>query len=194
MFASRKLAAVLMASSFLMPATAYAATNDAAEPVQSDPATFATEEGETTVAPDGLRSVTPVEGSGLQLGTLEGDNVEIQDGVALWTDSQGDLVAQIALRGEGDQDLVFSYDSVSKRIAPETSSEASTPFVGDMMYANSARCMPSWVGWGWNIAWGGLVCLPLGVGVGAVATPIAGVATDLACNAAGGALTTATAC
>lgn len=54
--------------------------------------------------------------------------------------------------------------------------------------------MPKWIDWAFNIAWGGLVCLPASAGASGVATPIAGAATAAACEAAGGALVTAISC
>lgn len=132
------------------------------------------------------RSAVPTN-DGLKLNTQPGDTVKISDGKAIWQDDAGNLVAEIELTAEAEG-IDFSYDSASSTI------KAQSPTSGDGEMATASRCMPKWIGWAYNIVWGGLVCLPASVGVSGIATPIAGAVTAAACEAAGGALTTAVSC
>lgn len=147
--------------------------------------------GETEVSYDQVgneRSAYPV-GDGLKLNIVDGDSVNITDDVALWSDENGAVIASIELDNRGNESITFRFDEETQTILAES--------VGDQGSngAISARaCMPKWVAWAFNIVWGGLVCIPATLGASGVATPIAGIATAAACNAAGGVLTTAISC
>lgn len=136
----------------------------------------------------GTRSVEETR-MGLRLNTEFGDSVTIEGESAVWTDISGKVVATISLSAKG-QPLEFEYDALLSVIRPKGPELFQNKTIGQ-----AARgCFPKWVGWGYNVAWSGLVCVPLGVGVGAVATPIVGILTGEACGAAGGYLTTRYGC
>lgn len=128
--------------------------------------------------------------SSLELQTLPGDKITISnsEGIAIWTSKTGELIATIQLNSTDSSHIDFSYDPFTKTISPISDNNIHEKS------ATTSRCIPKWLGWSWGVIWGGLVCLPLGVGVSGVATPIAGVVTGQACTAAGGALVTAKSC
>lgn len=134
------------------------------------------------------RSAVPTE-AGLKVNTVDGDSVSIVDNVATWRDQAGNTIAEIDLDDENNPDTEFRYDEATQTIVAESASERKPDGV-----MAPAACMPKWVAWAFNITWGGLVCIPATIGVGGIATPIAGIATGAACEAAGGAMVTAVAC
>lgn len=170
----------------LLPAAANASPTPSLERPQSISQTDAVTTPEE-------RGVEAIEGVGLKLSMMSGDRVTVSDGAAHWFNSSGETVATIELSADG-RDSDFSFDPIRQVIAP-TRTDSPQVSAGSRMQQMAARkCIPKWIGWAWNITWGGLVCLPLSVGVSGVATPIAGAVTASACEAAGGALTTAYSC
>lgn len=135
------------------------------------------------------RSAVPTE-DGLKLNTAPGDTVSLDNDVASWTDLDGNIIASIELDDEGDSDTKFRFDEESQTISAESATEKNLP---EGMVVQAA-CMPKWVAWAFNITWGGLVCIPASLAASGVATPIAGIATGAACEAAGGAMVTAVSC
>lgn len=101
---------------------------------------------------------------GLKLNTAEGDSVNIANNVASWRDQAGNTMASIDLDNEGNQDTEFRYDEATQTIMAESASEKFNPD-GVMSLAASG-----------------------------VATPIGGIVTAAACEAAGGAMVTAVSC
>lgn len=147
--------------------------------------------GETQVSYDQVgneRSAYPA-GDGLKLNIVEGDSVNITDDVALWRDENGAVIASIELDNKGNQNITFRFDEETQTILAEPKGGQ-----GPNGAISARVCMPKWVAWAFNIAWGGLVCIPATLGASGVATPIAGIVTGAACNAAGGVLTTAISC
>jgi hypothetical protein len=132
------------------------------------------------------RSAVPVQGQGLKLNMVEGDEISIEGDAVTWTDSAGLIVARIDITSP-DSGMTFYFDESTQMIREEGASFVSPDLP-------QGYCMPKWIGWAFNIAWGGLVCLPASAGASGVATPIAGAATAAACEAAGGALVTAISC
>jgi hypothetical protein len=152
---------------------------------------FPSDNVQVAVDQDGReRSAVPTE-TGLKLNTAEGDSVNITDNVASWRDQAGNTIASINLDNEGNQDTKFRYDEATQTIAAESASERNLNPDGLM---SPAACMPKWVAWAFNITWGGLVCIPASLAAGGIATPIAGILTGAACEAAGGAMVTAVSC
>ena len=148
---------------------------------------------ETQVAVDPVtgaqRSAVPVEGGGLKLNVLDGDRVAVSGGTVSWTDQSGSTVVTISLVSEQDGVARFIYDAASHMVRPVATKEKTGSQV-----TTRKKFMPRWWGWFYNISWGTLVCLPASVGASGVATPIAGIARGVACEAAGGALVTAISC
>mgnify|MGYP000859944134 FL=1 len=132
------------------------------------------------------RSAVPVQGQGLKLNMVEGDEISIEGDAVTWTDSAGLIVARIDITSP-DSGMTFYFDESTQMIREEGASFVSPDLP-------QGYCMPKWIGWAFNIAWGGLVCLPASAGASGVAPPIAGAATAAACEAAGGALVTAISC
>ena len=183
---SRTALTIATILALLLPAAADASPASSLERPQSVSQT------DTVTTPE-ERSVEAIEGVGLKLSMMSGDRVTVSDGSAHWFNSSGETVATIELSADG-QDSDFSFDPIRHVIAP-TRPDPTQASAGSRMQQMAARkCIPKWIGWAWNITWGGLVCLPLSVGVSGVATPIAGAVTASACEAAGGALTTAYSC
>lgn len=121
----------------------------------------------------GNRAVSYLDGKGLKLDTEDGDNIEVVDDTVYWEDASGNSVATISLNAISEE-TDFSYDAEQQIIAPTFSLENS-----------GNRCASKWVAWGWNVAWDGLVCLPIGV---------ATVAGGFVCGAAGSAIATGMSC
>lgn len=129
------------------------------------------------------RSVVPTE-EGLKLNTVEGDSVILQGGHVDWRSGQGAVIASIELSSD-ESDASFRYDPVSQLIVAEKKSNSG-------ISANA--CIPKWIAWAFNITWGTLVCIPAAAGAGGIATPLVGIVTGAACEAAGGAMVTAVSC
>lgn len=167
---ARKLTGLaLMSGLFISLPTAALAVEDSFPPVfgeQSQGENFQP----TTM---GNRGVSYVDGKGLKLETETGDNIEVVDNTVYWKDVSGNSVATISLNSISEE-TDFSYDSKQQIIAPTFSLENS-----------GNRCAPKWVAWGWNVAWDGLVCLPIGV---------ATIAGGFVCGAAGSAIATGMSC
>lgn len=156
----------------------FGAVSASAESVGSDTTQVALDES------GNARSVIPTE-DGLKLNTVEGDDVSIVNNVASWYDEAGNLIASIDLSNESDEAITFVYDEAEQTIVARTA---------DRDPMTRAACMPKWVAWAFNITWGALVCVPATAGATAIATPIEGITTEIACTAAGGAMITAVSC
>ncbi len=130
------------------------------------------------------RSAVPTE-NGLKLNIDSGDSVDIANNVATWRDQTGNIIASIDLDNKDNENVVFRYDEAAQMIVAETAAH------GGVM---RAACMPKWVAWAFNITWGALVCVPASAAASGIATPIVGIVTASACEAAGGAMITSVSC
>ena len=184
----RSMCTAICTTALAMSATAYASP---ATDQQTTDTTTTTTQQQVAVDPDtgAQRSAVPVEGVGLRLNTQPGDQVSIVGGVVTWLDDAGEVVATITLSSEQGGGLDFTYNTATHIISPKA-----TRTLNSASTLAATRCMPKWWGWFYNIAWGTLVCLPASAGATGLATPLAGYATAIACEAAGGALVTAVSC
>ena len=139
-----------------------------------------------------LRSVSETE-TGLKLTLAQGDNIKTDGNAVFWFSKDGNLVAQLSGTSEQHPEMALTYNPSTQTLSP-TSPSAEQVDLNQIQERTANNCMPKWWAWAWNITWGGLVCLPLSVGASGVGTPIAGALTASACEAAGGALTTAASC
>lgn len=180
------LAVIIATFSTLSPRASFASPSDInISDTSSNTKTL--QENQQFKSPDGLRAITQTGKYGLQLKIVEGDRIKIENNQAIWNDKDGNTIAHLTLTPftEGNN-LRFAYDPINHRIAP-------LDLLLSLTEKSNKPCLGAKGSFYWSIAWGTLVCAPLGIGLGAVTAGV-GFAAGAACNAAGAGLNWLGAC
>lgn len=131
----------------------------------------------------GRRTVSVAsDGRGLTLGLLEGDQVEVRGNTATISDANGAPVATI--EAEPPQGYKVAYDAHHRYLTVVSTS----PFRARGCTSNK------WAQWLVGAAANGMVCVPLGIGVGGLTGGVGGALAGGACAAGADALKTWVSC